>query len=119
MISLSRHRHAGASVEAADSSRVDESDEAPAAADLEEPPQQRDETAAETDTAAEQCVIGAGGLARNIRRGPGTDYEVVSVLQVGQAIEGKTQKRGTYGYYWYRSERGWIRFRCRRDDTWL
>ncbi len=101
---------AGASVEAADSSRVDESDEAPAAADLEEPPQQRDETAAETDTAAEQCAIGAGGLARNIRRGPGTDYEVVSVLQVGQAIEGKTQKRGTYGYYWYWTERGWIRF---------
>ena len=101
---------AGASVEAADSSRVNESDEAPADAELGEPPQQLDEPDAETDTAAEQCVIGAGGLARNIRRGPGTDYEVVSVLQVGQAIEGKTQKRGTYGYYWYRTERGWIRF---------
>ena len=66
-----------------------------------------DETIAESGPG---CIISAGGLARNIRQGPGTNYSVVDVLQVGQSVEGQSQKRGTHGLYWYRTERGWIRF---------
>ncbi len=58
----------------------------------------------------DECVIRAGGISRNIRQGPGTDYEIVDVLRGGQAMIGKTQKRGTYGLYWYNTDRGWIRF---------
>ena len=61
-------------------------------------------------SALDECVISAGGFARNIRQGPGTDYQIVDVLRAGQAMIGKTQKRGTYGLYWYNTDRGWIRF---------
>ena len=64
----------------------------------------------ETMSALDECVISAGGFARNIRQGPGTDYQIVDVLRAGQAMIGKTQKRGTYGLYWYNTDRGWIRF---------
>ena len=62
------------------------------------------------EAAQGQCVISAGGIARNIRQGPGTDYAIADVLRVSQAMIGKTQKRGTYGFYWYNTDRGWIRF---------
>ncbi|MCY4069693.1 MAG: SH3 domain-containing protein [Chloroflexi bacterium] len=65
---------------------------------------------ARAEVAQDQCVISAGGMARNIRQGPGTDYAIVDVLRLGQAMIGKTQKRGTYGLYWYNTDRGWIRF---------
>ena len=64
----------------------------------------------ETMSALDECAISAGGFARNIRQGPGTDYQIVDVLRAGQAMIGKTQKRGTYGLYWYNTDRGWIRF---------
>lgn len=57
-----------------------------------------------------ECVINAGGLARNLRQGPGTDFQVIGVLQIGQTVLGQSQKRGAFGLYWYHTDRGWIRF---------
>lgn len=62
------------------------------------------------DDSAAECVISAGSLARNLRQGPGTDFQIVGVLQIGQTVQGQSQKRGTFGYYWYHTDRGWIRF---------
>lgn len=64
----------------------------------------------QTDDSAAACVINAGGLARNLRQGPGTDFQIVGVLHVGQSVDGESQKRGAYGLYWYHTGRGWIRF---------
>ena len=95
-----------------DFSRLDDpatgEDRANDEAEPKKPDMQPAEAAAEG--AQDQCVISAGGMARNIRQGPGTDYAIVDVLRLGQATIGRTQKRGTYGLYWYNTDRGWIRF---------
>ena len=91
-------------VEAPDADSVSpEGDEAPAAEDAPIVEIQPEEVSAE-------CVINAGGLARNLRQGPGTDFQVAGVLPIGQTIRGQSQMRGTFGYYWYHTDRGWIRF---------
>ena len=55
------------------------------------------------------CEISAGDRARNFRADAGSNFEVINVLQPGQAIEGITQKRGTDSVYWYETSQGWIR----------
>ena len=65
---------------------------------------------AQPDDDDAECIINAGGLARNLRQGPGTDFRVIDVLRIGQAVRGQSQMRGTFGFYWYHTDRGWIRF---------
>ena len=80
------------------------------AAEVETPDSDMDAMDATSDTPAAECLISAGGLARNLRQGPGTDFDIVDVLRVGQSVMGDSQRRGTFGYYWYKTDRGWIRF---------
>ena len=55
------------------------------------------------------CQISAGDQVRNIRADAGSGFDVLSVLQLGETIQGVTQKRGTDQVYWYETARGWIR----------
>ena len=55
------------------------------------------------------CTMRSGGTARNMRNGPGLEFPVRDVLQVGQSVQGITQKRGSDGLHWYETARGWIR----------
>ncbi len=55
------------------------------------------------------CEISAGDRVRNLRADAGTEFDVTNILQVGETIEGVTQKRGSDKVYWYETRKGWIR----------
>lgn len=64
-------------------------------------------TAAPTAT-PEVCILTAPDV-RNIRSGPGTEFEIVQVLQAGNTVTGIGQLRDASGFPWYQTEQGFIR----------
>lgn len=56
----------------------------------------------------EICTLTAPDV-RNIRSGPGTEYEIMQVLQAGNTVTGIGQLRDAGGFPWYQTEQGFIR----------
>jgi len=64
-------------------------------------------TSAPTNT-PETCTLTAPDV-RNIRSGPGTDYDIVRSLQAGNTVTGIGQTRDADGFPWYQVSDGFIR----------
>jgi uncharacterized protein YgiM (DUF1202 family) len=54
------------------------------------------------------CTLTAPDV-RNVRSGPGTDFEIVRVLQAGDSVTGIGQTRDADGFPWYQTNDGFIR----------
>lgn len=56
------------------------------------------------------CAIRTVDEVRNIRRGPGVDFEVVGVLEPNVTLDVFAQARDAFNYTWYETSRGFVRF---------
>lgn len=76
---------------------------------VEPTPTPADTTAPEAPPATSVCIITAVGETRNIRSGPGTDFEIVSNLEVGRSTIAVGQARDDFNFVWLQLDGGWIR----------
>jgi uncharacterized protein YgiM (DUF1202 family) len=65
---------------------------------------------AEPPPPAAECILTAPDEDRNIRGGPGTDYEVVDVLRPNSTVQATGRNDDEFNFTWYQTSRGWIRF---------
>lgn len=65
---------------------------------------------AEPQPTASVCILTAPDEERNIRSGPGTDYEVIDVLRSNGTVEASGRNDDEFNFAWYQTARGWIRF---------
>lgn len=62
------------------------------------------------ETPSTTCVVTARDENKNLRGGPGVEYEVVGFLTVNESLRPIGQLTDRFSYVWYETPRGWIRF---------
>jgi uncharacterized protein YgiM (DUF1202 family) len=56
------------------------------------------------------CTLTAPDETRNIRQGPGTNYAIATVLEANNSAIAFAQTRDEFGFIWYETDTGFIRF---------
>lgn len=56
------------------------------------------------------CTVTAADTVKNLRAGPGTSYAVTNTLEAGASTSATGQARDGFGFTWYLTDLGWIRF---------